>query len=82
MTNGRFKSVKHRVLANRSKSRLSMIYFAGPPLNQKIAPLPSLILKGKQSLYKEFTWFEYKTSAYGTRLADNRLCPFERIAAS
>ncbi|KAI9073890.1 hypothetical protein K1719_044162 [Acacia pycnantha] len=82
MTNGRFKSVKHRVLANGSKSRLSMIYFAGPPLNQKIAPLPSLILTGKQSLYKEFTWFEYKTSAYGTRLADNRLCPFERIAAS
>ncbi|XP_028783117.1 gibberellin 2-beta-dioxygenase 1-like [Neltuma alba] len=82
MTNGRFKSVKHRVLANQFKSRLSMIYFAGPPLNQKIAPLPSLILTGKESLYKEFTWFEYKTSAYGTRLADNRLCHFERIAAS
>ncbi|XP_054816199.1 gibberellin 2-beta-dioxygenase 1 [Prosopis cineraria] len=82
MTNGRFKSVKHRVLANGFKSRLSMIYFGGPPLNQKIAPLPSLILTGKESLYKEFTWFEYKNSAYGTRLADNRLGHFERIAAS
>ncbi|CAN4104333.1 unnamed protein product [Withania somnifera] len=72
MTNGRFKSVKHRVLANSVKSRLSMIYFGGPPLSEKIAPLPSL-MEGKDSLYKEFTWFEYKKSAYKTRLADNRL---------
>ncbi|KAL3821325.1 hypothetical protein ACJIZ3_007230 [Penstemon smallii] len=81
MTNGRFKSVKHRVVANSSKSRLSMIYFGGPPLSEKIAPLPSLI-KGEDSLYKEFTWFEYKKSAFKSRLADNRLGLFEKIAAS
>ncbi|XWS10233.1 hypothetical protein CRYUN_Cryun39dG0057800 [Craigia yunnanensis] len=81
MTNGRFKSVKHRVLANSVKSRLSMIYFGGPPLSEKIAPLPSLT-RGEQTLYKEFTWFEYKKYAYNTRLADNRLMHFERIAAS
>nr|CAA70330.1 dioxygenase [Marah macrocarpa] len=81
MTNGRFKSVKHRVLTNSLKSRISMIYFGGPPLSEKIAPLPSL-MKGEESLYKEFTWFEYKRSAYNSRLADNRLVHFERIAAS
>ncbi|KAL1820840.1 hypothetical protein ACET3Z_015709 [Daucus carota] len=83
MTNGRFKSVKHRVLANSEKSRVSMIYFGGPPLNEKIAPLPSLLMQGEDSsLYKEFTWFEYKKSAYESRLADNRLCLFEKFAAS
>ncbi|KAL3736070.1 hypothetical protein ACJRO7_025077 [Eucalyptus globulus] len=81
MTNGRFRSVRHRVLANTSKSRVSMIYFGGPPLSEKIAPLPCL-MKGKESLYKEFTWFEYKKSAYNTRLADNRLEHFQRVAAS
>ncbi|KAK6132082.1 hypothetical protein DH2020_034148 [Rehmannia glutinosa] len=81
MTNGRFKSVRHRVVANSSKSRLSMIYFGGPPLSEKIAPLPSL-MEGGDSLYKEFTWFEYKKSAYKSRLADNRLGVFEKIAAS
>ncbi|KAJ7948863.1 Gibberellin 2-beta-dioxygenase [Quillaja saponaria] len=81
MTNGRFQSVRHRVLANSLKSRLSMIFFGGPPLNERIAPLPSL-MKGEESLYKEFTWFEYKKSAYGSRLADNRLCLFKKIAAS
>ncbi|XP_059293193.1 gibberellin 2-beta-dioxygenase 1-like isoform X1 [Lycium ferocissimum] len=82
MTNGRFKSVKHRVLTNSVKSRLSMIYFGGPPLSEKIAPLPSLMEGEDSSLYKEFTWFEYKNSAYKTRLADNRLILFEKIAAS
>ncbi|KAH7843253.1 hypothetical protein Vadar_014408 [Vaccinium darrowii] len=81
MTNGRFKSVRHRVLANGLKSRVSMIYFGGPPLSEKIAPLPSLMV-GEESLYKEFTWFEYKKSAYKSRLADNRLGLFEKIAAS
>ncbi|KAK4398226.1 Gibberellin 2-beta-dioxygenase 1 [Sesamum angolense] len=82
MTNGRFKSIRHRVVANSSKSRLSMIYFGGPPLSEKIAPLPALMEGEEDSLYKEFTWFEYKNNAYKTRLADNRLGLFEKIAAS
>lgn len=83
LTNGRFKSVKHRVLANSKKSRLSMIYFGAPPLSEKIAPLPSLLeLEGEDSLYKEFTWFEYKKSAYKSKLADNRLLLFQKFAAA
>ncbi|XP_073050494.1 gibberellin 2-beta-dioxygenase 1-like [Primulina eburnea] len=82
MTNGRFKSVRHRVVVNNKKeSRVSMIYFGGPPLSEKIAPLPSL-MKGEDSLYKEFTWFEYKRYAFQSRLADNRLGLFEKIVAS
>ncbi|PSR96478.1 Gibberellin 2-beta-dioxygenase [Actinidia chinensis var. chinensis] len=82
MTNGRFKSVRHRVVTNSSKSRVSMIYFGGPPLSEKIAPLPSLMKGEEDSLYKEFTWFEYKRSAHKSRLSDNRLVLFEKIAAS
>lgn len=81
MTNGRFKSVRHRVLANSLKSRVSMIYFGGPPLSEKIAPLASLMEGEEDSLYKEFTWFEYKKSAFKSRLADNRLGLFEKIVA-
>lgn len=74
--------MRHRVLANGSKSRVSMIYFGGPPLSEKIAPLQSVMKGEEESMYKEFTWFEYKTSCYNSRLADNRLGNFERIAAS
>lgn len=79
MTNGRFKSVKHRVLTDCLKSRVSMIYFGGPPLSEKIAPLPSLVEQtGEESLYKEFTWSEYMNSNYKSRLGDDRLKPFEK----
>ncbi|XP_043688281.1 gibberellin 2-beta-dioxygenase 1-like [Telopea speciosissima] len=82
LTNGRFKSVKHRVLTNGLKSRVSMIYFGGPPLDEKIAPLPTLIEEGEESLYKEFTWCEYKKSVYKSRLADNRLLHFQKLRAA
>ena len=59
-----------------------MIYFGGPPLSEKIAPLASLMQGEEDSLYKEFTWFEYKKSAYKSKLADNRLGLFEKIVAS
>ncbi|KOM25033.1 hypothetical protein LR48_Vigan45s003500 [Vigna angularis] len=76
MTNGRFKSVKHRVLADSRLSRLSMIYFGGPSLEEKIAPLPSLVSKEEESLYRELTWREYKNAAYKTRLSDDRITLF------
>ncbi|XP_038883200.1 gibberellin 2-beta-dioxygenase-like [Benincasa hispida] len=78
MTNGRFKSVKHKVVADPNRERVSMIYFGGPPLSEKITPLPQLLEEGEESLYKEFTWWEYKTAAYKTKLADYRLGAFEK----
>ncbi|XP_077249540.1 gibberellin 2-beta-dioxygenase 1-like [Tasmannia lanceolata] len=73
LTNGRFRSVKHRVLTNSHKSRVSMIYFGAPALREEIVPLPMLMAEGEESLYKEFTWCEYKNTAYKSRLADDRL---------
>nr|QCQ83074.1 putative gibberellin 2-beta-dioxygenase 3 [Ambrosia artemisiifolia] len=81
MTNGRFKSIKHRVVANTKKSRMSMIYFGGPPLNEKIAPLASLLESEEDSLYNEFTWSEYKNSAFNSALSHNRLCSFEKFSS-
>ncbi|KAF8053043.1 hypothetical protein N665_1472s0007 [Sinapis alba] len=78
MTNGRFKSVKHRVLADTRRSRVSMIYFGGPPLSEKIAPLSCLVPKQEDWLYKEFTWSQYKSSAYKSKLGDYRLGLFEK----
>ncbi|KAK8913918.1 Gibberellin 2-beta-dioxygenase [Platanthera zijinensis] len=78
LTNGRFKSVKHRVLTNSLQSRVSMIFFGGPPLKERVAPLPHLMEEGEESLYREFTWCEYKATAYASKLVDNRLELFEK----
>lgn len=79
MSNGRFRSVKHRVVANCLRSRVSMVYFEGPHLSEKIKPLCSLMEEGEESLYEEFTWSEYKKSAYNSKLGDDRLKPFEKF---
>ncbi|XP_055804615.1 gibberellin 2-beta-dioxygenase 1-like [Solanum dulcamara] len=79
MSNGRFRSVRHRVVADSLKARVSMVYFGGPPLSEKIAPLSCLMKEPNEKiLYNEFTWSEYKMSAYKTRLSDNRLSLFEK----
>ncbi|KAI4365206.1 hypothetical protein MLD38_021213 [Melastoma candidum] len=81
LTNGRLRSVKHRVLADGRRSRISMIYFGGPAMSQKISPLRCLMSEGEESLYEEFTWYKYKKSAYRSRLADYRLGAFEKSKA-
>ncbi|KAF6997540.1 hypothetical protein CFC21_013749 [Triticum aestivum] len=84
LTNGRFQSVKHRVVApaDGEQSRLSVIYFGGPAPTQRIAPLPELMREGELSMYRDFTWAEYKKAAYKSRLGDNRLDPFELFPAA
>ncbi|KAI3684026.1 hypothetical protein L1987_84548 [Smallanthus sonchifolius] len=78
MTNGRFMSVRHRAIANTSstQSRLSMVFFGGPPPETTIACPPQL-LKLNKPLYKPFTWAEYKSHTYAHRLGDTRLDHFK-----
>ncbi|KAK1380378.1 Gibberellin 2-beta-dioxygenase 2 [Heracleum sosnowskyi] len=77
MTNGRLMSVRHRAVNDPSKSRLSFGYFSGPPLHAKITVLPEFITLDKPSLYKHFTWADFKKTAYSLRLKENRLKFYE-----
>ncbi|CAN0855214.1 Gibberellin 2-beta-dioxygenase 2 [Linum grandiflorum] len=76
MTNGRMISVKHRALNlnNSAKSRMSMAYFAAPPLNTTISVLPQMITPSSPHCrFRPFTWADYKKAAYSLRLGDSRL---------
>ncbi|KAF6988649.1 hypothetical protein CFC21_006143 [Triticum aestivum] len=77
LTNGRFRSVRHRVMVNSVRPRVSVIFFGGPAPRETLAPLRQLVGEGGRSRYREFTWREYKASAYRTKLAANRLGHFE-----
>jgi gibberellin 2-oxidase len=81
MTNGKFRSVKHRVMVSESeatgeRARLSMIYFGGPAPRERIVPVPELMGEGEETLYRSFTWGEYKAAACNSKLGDPRLNPF------
>ncbi|XP_052208044.1 gibberellin 2-beta-dioxygenase 2-like [Diospyros lotus] len=77
MTSGRFVSVRHRALANSQEVRMSMAYFAAPPLHARIAAQPELTGRRRECLYRPFTWGEYKTVTYSLRLGERRLNRFK-----
>ncbi|XP_057475492.1 gibberellin 2-beta-dioxygenase 2-like [Actinidia eriantha] len=79
MTNGRFVSVRHRALANSKRPRISMAYFAAPPLQAKITALDQFVTQSRPNLYKAFTWAEYKKATYSLRLGDSRLKLFRVV---
>ena len=69
--------MRHRALANSEKARLSMMYFGAPSLNAWISPLPDMVSSQKPSLYRPFSWGEFKKAAYSLRLGDSRLDLFK-----
>ncbi|GMN55094.1 hypothetical protein TIFTF001_024216 [Ficus carica] len=81
MTNGRFVSVRHRVTnssnINTNKSRMSMAYFAAPPLSAWIRAPTEVVTQDQPCLYRPFTWAEYKRITNSLRLADSRLNLFK-----
>ncbi|KAM7497542.1 hypothetical protein LguiA_021956 [Lonicera macranthoides] len=59
MSNGRYKSVEHRVLANGTKNRVSVPIFVNPRPSDIIGPLPEVIKDGEKALYKQVLYSDY-----------------------
>ncbi|XP_061352769.1 gibberellin 2-beta-dioxygenase 2-like [Gastrolobium bilobum] len=78
MTNGRFVSVRHRAVTNACKSRMSVAYFGAPPLHACIVAPPVMVTPQRPSLFKPFTWAEYKKATYSLRLGECRIDLFRK----
>ncbi|XP_058075621.1 gibberellin 3-beta-dioxygenase 1-like [Magnolia sinica] len=75
-TNGRFKSVLHRVLVNHTRPRFSIAHFLGPPTGAPISPCPKLVGPDRPPLYGSVTWDEYisvKAKRHNEALSSIRL---------
>lgn len=60
LSNGRFRSVRHRAVVNRTHHRVSAAFFCGPPAHVKVSPVTKLAGNGMgRGLYRAVTWAEY-----------------------
>ncbi|XP_074319192.1 protein LATERAL BRANCHING OXIDOREDUCTASE 1-like [Silene latifolia] len=66
MTNGKFKSVMHRVVTNSTEARTSIGAFCGPERNCEIEPLRELVSQEEPALYKKFKASDYLNIFYDT----------------
>ncbi|KAI3740620.1 hypothetical protein L2E82_31090 [Cichorium intybus] len=59
MSNGRYKSVEHKVVANGQENRISVPIFVNPRPSDIIGPLPEVINSGEKALYKHVLYSDY-----------------------
>lgn len=59
MSNGRYKSIEHRVSVNGSKTRVSVPIFVNPRPSDVIGPLPQVLASGEKALYKNVLYSDY-----------------------
>lgn len=59
MSNGRYKSIEHRVVANGSKNRVSVPIFVNPRPSDLIGPLAEVLESGEKPMYKQVLYSDY-----------------------
>ena len=59
ISNGRYKSVEHRVAANGNYNRISVPIFVNPRPSDIIFPLPEVLASGEEALYKQVLYSDY-----------------------
>ncbi|XP_010465206.1 PREDICTED: feruloyl CoA ortho-hydroxylase 1 [Camelina sativa] len=59
LSNGRYKSVEHRVLANGYNNRISVPIFVNPKPESVIGPLPEVIANGEEPIYRDVVYSDY-----------------------
>ncbi|CAJ1964324.1 unnamed protein product [Sphenostylis stenocarpa] len=59
MSNGRYKSIEHRVVANKRKTRISIPIFVNPAPDALIGPLSEVLENGDEPKYKHHLYSDY-----------------------
>ncbi|MCO5590773.1 hypothetical protein L7F22_044748 [Adiantum nelumboides] len=71
-TNGKYKSIEHRVVTNTKKPRMSFACFYGPLDETVVAPLPTLVDENHPPRFKPTKFEDYLKNFASNRLLANR----------
>lgn len=79
LTNGRYKSVEHRVVTNEEKDRLSVVTFYAPSYDVELGPMPELVSKNEASMYRRYKHGEYNKHYITNKLQGKKTLEFAKI---
>ncbi|KAE8692943.1 Feruloyl CoA ortho-hydroxylase 1 [Hibiscus syriacus] len=79
MSNDRYKSIEHRVVANGSKDRVSVPIFLDLGADVVFGPLPEVLESGEQPLYKEVVFSDYSKYFFSKKHEGKKTIDFARI---
>ncbi|CAH9094576.1 unnamed protein product [Cuscuta europaea] len=80
MSNGRYKSIEHRVMANETNDRISVPVFFNPRPTDVVGPLPELLAAGETPIYKPVLYSDYAKHFYRKAHKGKDTIAFARIA--
>ena len=64
LSNGRYKSVVHRVVTNKWLPRVSVAMYYAPNNDTEIGPIEDLIVEGHPSMYRNYSYKEFMEEFY------------------
>ncbi|KAK6235454.1 hypothetical protein SCA6_010791 [Theobroma cacao] len=79
MSNDRYKSIEHRVVANGSKNRVSVPIFVNPGPDAVFGPLPEVLESGERPLYKEVLFSDYFKYFFSKKHEGKKTMDFAKI---
>lgn len=82
LSNGRYRSVEHKVRTTSKQSRVSIPVFSTPKPTEKIGPLPHLAELDGGALYREVIFGEYMRNFFGHALEGKKALDFVNINTS
>lgn len=80
LTNGKYKSIEHRAVTNKSKERMSIVTFHAPSYNVEIGPLPQFIDEAHPCLYRSYIHAEYNSHYLSNKLEGKKSLDFAKIS--
>ncbi|GER55918.1 2-oxoglutarate (2OG) and Fe(II)-dependent oxygenase superfamily protein [Striga asiatica] len=79
LTNGRYKSVEHRAVANKEKDRLSIVTFYAPNYEMEVGPMKEMVDDNNPCKYRRYNHGEYNKHYVTSKLEGKKTLEFAKI---
>ncbi|XP_074562551.1 2-oxoglutarate-dependent dioxygenase 19-like [Curcuma longa] len=79
VTNGRYKSVLHRAMANGERTRVSVVSLVGPSLDTVVEPVVALVSSERPAMYRGWSYRQFLECQQGNQLKEKSVLELLRL---